>query len=314
MKTILQKDIIFSFRTHSKWALLLYAHDLEGNFVHVHLEGGSRVIFTFSWLKRTVRCAIQVGSILVSGQTVQVKIDRSNNKNNTFLGFLIVNQRSVPISYPELFSKESTCSMGNEFQLIKQLESPSSSGTPSSEVFVGGVPPGKFNSSLAGFVGCFQGLVMADKLVDLHRWVAQLNGTVPDRHVKVGCRMLCDQMPCKNNGICTEDWENESTNCDCESTSYRGEFCDIDIGAYFQKNSSVLYYLEDTLLDFSLLDISFAFSSGAFENCTLLLLRYANSTRYLHIALLDDGRLIVEEDNGHDMCTFLPHMRYKRIH
>ena len=218
----------------------------------------------------------------------------------------MVNQKSVFIPYPASFLRESLDNswlQGQEFELIKLNKSVTSTWTQN-EFIVGGVHSEEALSTIPSFVGCIQGLMIGGKLIDLQLMANQLNGTDMSDRVKAGCKMLCDQMPCKNGGICTEDWEHESTKCDCESTSYRGDLCDIDIGAYFQKNSSVLYYLENVVLDFSSIDVSFAFSSANFENCTLFLLRYANSTRYLHIALLADGRLMVEEDNGHDICMF----------
>ena len=291
---------MFSFRTYARSALLLYAHDMFNNFVQIHTENGTNVVFTFNWLRRIVRRDITLGSPLVSGQIVQVKIDRSY-KNSTLF---IVNQKSVFIPFPVAFMKESSPDRewraGLEFELVKRH-----SNWSHNELFIGGIHSEEATTSLLNFVGCFQGLKVGGVLIDLPFIVNQTNDTVLNSHVSPGCKMLCDKMPCKNGGTCTEDWEHESTKCDCDSTSYRGDLCDLDIGAYFQKNSSVLYFLENNvILDFTNVDISFAFSSEQFENSTLFLLRYANSTRYLHIALLDDGRLMIEEDNGHDICMY----------
>lgn len=43
--------------------------------------------------------------------------------------------------------------------------------------------------------------------------------------VIAGCRMKCDEEPCKHQGICMEDFEKGESTCDCERTSYYGEFC-----------------------------------------------------------------------------------------
>lgn len=37
--------------------------------------------------------------------------------------------------------------------------------------------------------------------------------------------MKCDEEPCKNLGICTEDFVKGESTCDCELTSYFGESC-----------------------------------------------------------------------------------------
>ena len=40
-----------------------------------------------------------------------------------------------------------------------------------------------------------------------------------------GCQMKCDEKPCKNKGVCIEDFLKFESTCDCELTSYYGEFC-----------------------------------------------------------------------------------------
>lgn len=40
--------------------------------------------------------------------------------------------------------------------------------------------------------------------------------------------MKCDeQQPCKNKGICIENFEKGGSSCDCELTSYYGDFCGL---------------------------------------------------------------------------------------
>lgn len=38
--------------------------------------------------------------------------------------------------------------------------------------------------------------------------------------------MKCDEQPCKNQGICIEDFQKQEVTCNCERTSFYGEFCD----------------------------------------------------------------------------------------
>jgi len=38
--------------------------------------------------------------------------------------------------------------------------------------------------------------------------------------------MKCDEQPCKNQGICIEDFQKQEVTCNCERTSYYGELCD----------------------------------------------------------------------------------------
>lgn len=51
------------------------------------------------------------------------------------------------------------------------------------------------------------------------------------------CNMKCDAEPCKNGGICTEDFTNQESSCDCELTSYFGENCMEEKGADFNGES-----------------------------------------------------------------------------
>ena len=363
MHALLTDDLIFSFRTHEKSALLLYAHDRVGNFLQVHIEDAN-VIFTYNWLRKIVRREIAVGNLLKSGQEVQVKVDRSYRNSS----LLMVNSKSVFIPYPTAVLKaedvmvamESVLSgggdpgdqeeppppptpqqqirwlKGQEFELVKRVNEFWTATPQGGELLIGGLAPDSATTTLPAFVGCIQGLVVGGKLIDLQSMakaevarIAEINkllstnnnstnnnnstdnsnSTVISSNVAAGCTMLCDLMPCKNGGTCTEDWATESTKCDCESTSYRGDLCDLDIGALFSsKDASVLYHLEGgsgLVFDFDYVNISFAFSTASYENSTLLLLRYANSSRYLHLALLDDGRLLIEEDNGHQICEFV---------
>jgi len=38
--------------------------------------------------------------------------------------------------------------------------------------------------------------------------------------------MKCDDQPCKNQGICIEDFQKQEVVCNCERTSFYGEYCD----------------------------------------------------------------------------------------
>jgi len=46
--------------------------------------------------------------------------------------------------------------------------------------------------------------------------------------------MKCDeQQPCKNKGICIENFEKGGSSCDCEHTSYYGDFCGLGKDIFF---------------------------------------------------------------------------------
>lgn len=66
--------------------------------------------------------------------------------------------------------------------------------------------------------------------------------------ILVGCHMKCDEHPCKNQGICIEDFLKGESKCDCEHTSYYGEFCALGNFSFiyniqlcaFEKSTSLL--------------------------------------------------------------------------
>jgi len=48
-----------------------------------------------------------------------------------------------------------------------------------------------------------------------------------------GCKMKCDEQPCKNQGICIEDFQKQEVTCNCERTSFYGELCDEGMSCLF---------------------------------------------------------------------------------
>lgn len=53
---------------------------------------------------------------------------------------------------------------------------------------------------------------------------------IPILGVIAHCNMKCDEEPCKNGGTCIEDFRNQEHACNCEHTSYYGEFCNEEKG------------------------------------------------------------------------------------
>ena len=45
--------------------------------------------------------------------------------------------------------------------------------------------------------------------------------------------MKCDEQPCKNQGICIEDFQKQEVTCNCERTSFYGELCDEGMSCLF---------------------------------------------------------------------------------
>lgn len=319
IKTILKQDIVLSFRTHESYALLLFIHDGNRNFLQIHIADGRMVILSYNYHQKIIVRKIDIGRTLTNGQPVQIQIARHSNhtvftvnKKNLIIPLMMQlvmkdNRESIHIDSSSMIENENDQLIGFKSEVV----------ISKNQIFIGGIPDAdtELINSIPGFVGCIQGFRIGDRLFDLEQWATEIhqqeqNQTERADRIKIGCKMLCDNIPCNNGGSCTENWQQETFNCDCNYTSYRGEKCDIDIGAHFEKpGSNVIYYLDKKIWDFNHIDISFAFSSSSSTNtdegATLFMIRYANSTRFLHLALLPNGKMFVEEDDGHDICKSL---------
>lgn len=110
--------------------------------------------------------------------------------------------------------------------------------------------------------------------------------------------MRCDAEPCKNGGICTENFANQESTCNCEETSFMGEFCMEEKGADFS-GESILQRKYTVGKKIEQIKLQMAFSSGDLRrvNRILLLLQTENDrSYYLLVALTADGYLQFEED------------------
>ncbi|KAI8426433.1 hypothetical protein MSG28_005270, partial [Choristoneura fumiferana] len=148
-----------------------------------------------------------------------------------------------------------------------------------------------------GYVGCVRGFKIADHVVDLPR-KTQDNVDQDPTGVLPQCDMKCDSEPCKNGGVCTEDFTNQESSCNCELTSYFGEYCMEEKGADFNGESILQrgFVLYGPILK---VKIKLAFSSNDLrqKNTVLLLVQTENKrSYYLLIAITQDGYLKFEED------------------
>lgn len=124
-------------------------------------------------------------------------------------------------------------------------------------------------------------------------------GVLPD------CQMKCDLEPCKNGGICTENFAKQESTCNCEHTSFQGEFCSEERGAEFSGESSLqrTFTIEGKV---DRIKVQLAFSSGDLRrNNRVMLLLQADkeSSYYLMIGINPDGHLYFEENRGGSVHT-----------
>lgn len=119
-----------------------------------------------------------------------------------------------------------------------------------------------------------------------------LDGVLPN------CQIKCDAEPCKNGGICTENFAKQESYCNCEHTSFMGEFCMEEKGADFTGESSLLRKFPLTG-KVEQIKVQFAFSSTDLRRASrvMLLLQTENDrSYYLMVAITEDGHLQIEED------------------
>lgn len=82
------------------------------------------------------------------------------------------------------------------------------------------------NSKFPGFVGCMLNLkVDSHKIV--HKYMAKLRYSHGIDKMKCSTKNRCYPNPCKNQGICSQDWKNFY--CDCSTTYFEGETCEKSI-------------------------------------------------------------------------------------
>jgi hypothetical protein len=89
--------------------------------------------------------------------------------------------------------------------------------------------------------------------------------------------MKCDALPCKHEGICIENFRNQEHSCNCEHTSYYGEFCSDEKGADFS-GESILWreYILNGSVDHVKIQLAFSSMDVRQKNTALLLLQTEN--------------------------------------
>lgn len=295
MSPVLEQDILLSFRTYEKKALLLYANDHLNNFVQLHFDEGKRVLFTFNSDRSVVQGIVEIPGIS-KGLPVQIKLSRNKDKT-----ILIVNNKQSVINRPMKFVETYRQDPWLEGQDIETVKPPRGNfpTIPHAEMFLGSVGKGTV-SYLPGFVGCMQGLKIGNSVFDLEK--AALQKSDFSGQLRPGCKMLCDEMPCQNGGICIEDWKNNYTNCDCALTSYTGDACQKDIGGIFDGKSTATYTfnLPPTAPDTVNIRLAFSIDSTSEVRQALLFIQIAQSTKYILASLTPEGSLLIEEDRESD--------------
>ncbi|XP_035206106.1 neurexin-1-like, partial [Stegodyphus dumicola] len=295
---VLEKNILMSFRTFEKEGILLYAFDHFNNFVQLHFAN-KNVYFTFNSDRTVHQLHVEVKG-LSTGTPIQIKVERQLHRTA-----LYVNDQTavadVVMKFVDRYFRM-PWSQGESLEIIFP-----SRGTyrtiDHSEMFLGHVGSGtETNFTKYGFTGCIQGFVIGDEVFDLEAAAQTSN---PDEKYGIlipGCKMLCDSQPCQNQGLCIENWKQNTTSCDCSLTSYTGEACQKDIGGNFDGNSMVMYSFdnEEILKEMEenvAVRLAFSTDSTSTSFQVLLFVQF-HERKYILIGLTEDSSLLVEEKIG----------------
>ncbi|KAK9892824.1 hypothetical protein WA026_022286 [Henosepilachna vigintioctopunctata] len=294
LRNIFTHQLLLNLRTYDNTALILYANDHLNNFIHLYIENGTQVVYLFNY-NNTIHNVTVNYSELNTSRSVQIAVEREenqttvhvNDKNNSIpVGILLLKQYSnKPWRNPD-----------------KEVLAPQRPIAPPTEYFqlnLGGFDPEtllKVSNNplkLPGYVGCMRGLQIGDNLIDL---VSKID--VNESGVITNCTMKCDSIPCQNGGICIEDFRNQEHTCECEHTSYYGEYCSDEKGADFS-GDSILWreYVLNGSVDHVKVQLAFSSMDNNRKYAALLLLQTENNrSYYLLVALSPEGYLIFQED------------------
>jgi hypothetical protein len=300
LRGVLRENLLINIRTYDDRALILYAHDNYNNFVHLYITNANEVVYLYNYGNEIVNLTVS-NKALNSGKSIQIAVIR--NEASTVLH---VNEFNATLEKGVLLLEE----YSNKPWINPEAEVLSPHRPPAPTVFyfqlnLAGYDLSNLlrvnNNSLDGLIGCVRGLKIGDNLIDLPELAKtseahESDGVMPD------CQMNCDAEPCKNGGVCTENFAKKELStvlCNCEHTSFLGEFCMEEKGAEFSGESGLQrkYQLNGKI---DQLKLQLAFSSGDLRraNRIMLLLQTDIPTYYLMVGLTADGYLFFEEDRS----------------
>ncbi|XP_043500080.1 neurexin-2 isoform X5 [Polistes fuscatus] len=298
LKSMFEHSILINLRTYDTHSLILYANDHLNNFIHLYISNGTNIVYLFN-------AGNEIKNITVhhphanTGISIQIAIIHENKST-----ILIVNECNKTLNAtPILLDSYSNKPWINPEKEVLAPQRPPAPPTDYFQMNLGGFDPddllrvGKEGNLTQGYVGCLRGLMIGKYHVDLPNLANEANHE-GSKGVLPNCQMKCDAMPCKNMGICTEDFGRQESSCNCDLTSYFGEHCEDEKGADFS-GDSVLQREFDLEGEVKQVKVQLAFSTNELRQRTtaLLLLQTENKrSYYLLVALTSEGQLIFEED------------------
>lgn len=230
---------------------------------------------------------------LSRGESVQIAIIRGEHATA-----LHVEDNNTPVVAPfKLLTKYSNKPWDNPEQEILAPQRPPVPPTEYFTISLGGLDPEEFKPQsipLPGFVGCLRGLRVADR--DLKSLLHEPTG-LDGELVSEGCHMKCDEKPCQNQGICTENFLKGESSCNCEHTSYFGPNCAEEKGASFNGDSFLHRKLNAQLSQEVRAQFAFSTKEKIEEkDLRSVLLLIDGNSEYFIVALNSNGSLEIEEN------------------
>uniref|UniRef100_A0A1I8N1M4 Laminin G domain protein n=1 Tax=Musca domestica TaxID=7370 RepID=A0A1I8N1M4_MUSDO len=298
LKGVLNKDILINLRTYDTNSMVLYANDHYNNFVHLYITGGREIVFLYNYGDEIVNLTIVDDSVSTL-KSIQVAIVRQPEHTE-----MHVNGKSVIIEKStQLLDEYSNKPWKNPEMEVLSPHRPPAPPTEYFQLNIGGYDPLNLlrtnldAPTLQGYIGCVRGLKIGAYLVDLAD-INERNIAPTTDGVLPNCQIKCDAEPCKNGGICRENFAKQESKCDCEHTSFLGEFCMEEKGADFSGESTLQRKFElNGKVDYVRLQLAFSSLDLRRANRVMLLLQTAaDRSYYLMIAITADGYLLFEED------------------
>lgn len=295
---ILNSSLLINLRTYDKHAFVLYANDHHNNFIHLYLTNANQVVYLYNHGSDIVNLTLEHPA-LHAGRSIQVAIVRTET-NTT----LYVNERNVTIERGFLLLDEySNKPWTNPEMEVLSPHRPPARPTEYFQFNIGGYDPANLLrpnpdvEELQGYIGCIRGLKIGDHLISLKNMSLQNNAHVTNG-VLDDCQMKCDAEPCKNGGICTENFVKQESTCNCEHTSFLGEFCSEEKGASFSGEATLQRKMVlAERVDRVRLQLAFSSNDMRRANRVMLLLQSKNDrSYYLMVAITQDNHLHIEED------------------
>nr|AAD29408.1 AXO [Drosophila melanogaster] len=274
LKGILNQDILINLRTYDTNALVLYANDHYNNFVHLYISLNREIVFLYNYGDEIVNLTLLDDTLMASLKSIQVAIVRGEQETR-----MHVNEHSVSIDRGTLL-------------LDEYANKPWSNRKKRS------CRPNVDAPALEGYIGCVRGLKIGAQLIDLAD-INERNIAPTQEGVLPNCQIKCDADPCKNGGTCQEHFAEQLSTCDCEHTSFLGEFCSEEKGADFSGESTLQRKFElpgTGRVDYVRLQTGFSSFDLRRANRIMLLMQTELTHHYLLLAITSDGYLQLEED------------------